>query len=100
MDHSNSILFNPFCTNGFLLLVCYNKLGIVYCISRGVSGYNSQMKLYYFLRGSFFVLANDVHVDPDEMPHDAAFHLGLHCFRMYLFKILTHLAYRANGNKL
>ena len=24
--------------------------------------------------------------DPDEMKHDAAFHLGLHCFSKYLFR--------------
>ena len=28
-----------------------------------------------------FVLANSV--DPDEMPHYAAFHLGLHCLSKY-----------------
>ena len=27
----------------------------------------------------FFILANSAY--PDEMPHNAAFHLGLHCFR-------------------
>ena len=31
-----------------------------------------------------FVLAYSV--DPDEMPHNAAFHLGLHCLLKYLFK--------------
>ena len=31
-----------------------------------------------------FVLANTV--DPDEMPHDAAFHLGLHCLPKYAFR--------------
>ena len=25
-------------------------------------------------------------VDPDEMPHKAAFHLGLHCFPKYPFR--------------
>ena len=30
-----------------------------------------------------FVLANSI--DPDEMPHYAAFHLGLHCLPMYPF---------------
>ena len=30
-----------------------------------------------------FVLANSV--DPDEMTHYAAFHLGLHCFQKYSF---------------
>ena len=31
-----------------------------------------------------FVLANSV--DPDEMPHDAAFHLGLHRLSKYPFR--------------
>ena len=30
-----------------------------------------------------FVLANSA--DPDEMPHYAAFHLGLHCLPKYMF---------------
>ena len=29
-------------------------------------------------------LANSV--DPDEMPHNAAFHLGLHCLQKYAFR--------------
>ena len=31
-----------------------------------------------------FVLANGA--DPDEMPHNAAFHQGLHCLPKYLFR--------------
>ena len=31
----------------------------------------------------FFILANSE--DPNEMPHDAAFHLGLHCLPKYMF---------------
>ena len=31
-----------------------------------------------------FVLANSA--DPDEMPHYAAFHLGLHCWPKYPFR--------------
>ena len=30
------------------------------------------------------VLANSL--DPDKMPHDAAFHLGLHCLPKYAFR--------------
>ena len=31
-----------------------------------------------------FVLANSA--DPDEMPHNATFHLGLHCLSKYLLR--------------
>ena len=31
-----------------------------------------------------FIFANSV--DPDEMPHYAAFHLGLHCLPKYTFR--------------
>ena len=31
-----------------------------------------------------FILAN--RVDPDEMPHNVAFHLGLHCLPKYAFR--------------
>ena len=34
-----------------------------------------------------FTLTNNV--DPDEMPHNAAFHLGFHCLSQYLFKGFT-----------
>ena len=32
-----------------------------------------------------FVLANSA--EPDEMPHHAAFHLGLYCLPKYLFRV-------------
>ena len=31
-----------------------------------------------------FIFANSA--DPDEMPHHAPFHLGLHCLQEYLFR--------------
>ena len=33
-----------------------------------------------------FTITNSL--DPDEMPHTAAFHLGLHCLPKYLYMIL------------
>ena len=33
----------------------------------------------------FLILAN--RIDPDEMQHYAAFHLGLHCLPKYLFRV-------------
>ena len=34
--------------------------------------------IVYLSQKIYFLLANSA--DPNEMPHDAAFHLGLHCF--------------------
>ena len=53
-----------------------NKLGIVHCTYLGVSGYNCKLKI-------IFTFTNGV--DPDEMQHYAAFHLGLHCLQKYSF---------------
>ena len=36
-----------------------------------------------------FTLTNSV--DPDEMPHYAAFHLGLHCLSKYPFRGLQYI---------
>ena len=41
-------------------------------------------KYSIFMSRSFFALTNSV--DPDEMPHYAAFHLGLHCLPKYPFR--------------
>ena len=63
----------------FSLLGWYNKLGIVHCTYLGVSGYNLKKKSCIL-----FTFTNSV--DPDEMQHYAAFHLGLHCLQKYLFR--------------
>ena len=62
--------FYPLYTEGFFLLVWYNKLRIVHCRYRMVSGYNFEKRLY-FLSGDLF---------------NAAFHLGLHCLQKYWFR--------------
>ena len=59
------------CTNGFVLLVWYNKLGLVHCIYRRDTSYNFQIKLYFILWRSLFVTANSE--NPDEMQHYADF---------------------------
>ena len=41
-----------------------------------MSGYNLKKKYCIFCLKIFFTITNSV--DPDEMQHDAAFHLGLH----------------------
>ena len=49
---------------------------MVHNIYQGVTGYSSQIKFYFFVDG-MVDLTNST--DPDEMLHDAAFHLGFHC---------------------
>ena len=53
-----------------------DKLGIVYCIYQGVSGYNFKKILYSFVWRAVLPF-NTKSIDPDEMQHYAAFHLGL-----------------------
>ena len=43
----------------------------------------SKNTIVFFSLKIIFVLANSV--DPDEMPHYAAFYLGLHCLPKYAF---------------
>ena len=68
------------------------ELSILYL--KGVAGQNFYKVVYFFLWRLFFffvfffffffcILANSA--DPDEMPPNAAFHLGLHCLPKYLF---------------
>ena len=47
--------FNPLSTNGFFLLGQYSILKMVFCIYRGVRGYNFQIKLFFF----FFCLSKE-----------------------------------------
>ena len=75
---------NPLYTNGFFFLVLYNKLGIDHYTYQGVSCYDFQNNFIFCLKIFFFILTNSV--DPDEMPHYAAFHLGLHCMPKYPFR--------------
>ena len=44
----------------------------------------TQKKIVFFWLKIFFTLTNSV--NPDEMQHTAAFHLGLHCLQMYSFR--------------
>ena len=82
---SITLFFNPlYTTNRLFLLVRYNKLGIVHCTFLWVSGYNLK-KIVLFCLKIFFTFTNSV--DPDEMQHYAAFHMGLHCLQKYLFRV-------------
>ena len=49
---------------------------MVYCVYIGIPGHNF-FKYLNFLSEDLFKLTHSV--DPNEMPHYAAFHLGLHC---------------------
>ena len=50
---------------------------------QGVTDYHFQIKMVSLK--ITFVLTNSV--DPDEMPHYTAFHLGLHCLPKYMFRV-------------
>ena len=67
-------------TNGIYHTATYNKVGMVYLY---IEGSQVIVKKNLFLK-MYFVLANSA--DPDEMPHDVAFHLGLHCLPSNLFR--------------
>ena len=64
--------------------VLFNKVGMVHCIYWGVMGYNFHIKNLFLSLKIVFVIANSV--DPDEMPHYTAFHLGLHCLPKNAFR--------------
>ena len=49
----------------------------------GVTDYNFQKYIVFLSLQVDYVLANSA--DPDEMPHYAAFHVGLYCLPKYLF---------------
>ena len=82
---------NPLCTNRFFLLVWYNKLWMVHFIYQRITCYNFQIKIVFLSLYMILVLANSE--EPDEMPHYAAFHLGLHCLPSRHLGI-TFLAHR------
>ena len=77
-----SLTINLLYTDGFFLLICHSKFGIVHYTYLGVSDFN--FKRLYSLFKDHFTLTNNV--DPDEMQHYAAFHLGLHCLQKYSFR--------------
>ena len=55
------------------------------CMNGGVTGYNFLLK---FLSLKIVIaLANSV--GPDEMLHNAAFHLGLHCLPKYVLGVTS-----------
>ena len=69
--------------NPFIIMNSSNKLGIAHYTYLGVSGYDFFQKYCSLLSGDLFYLYS---VDPDEMQHYAAFHLGLQCLQQYSFR--------------
>ena len=59
------------------------NLGLSIVSYLGVSGYNKKKSVFCCLK-ILITLTNSI--DPDEMPHYAAFHLGLHCLQKYRFR--------------
>ena len=68
----------------FLITNTYNKGGIIHYIFKGVTGRTFPND--YELQSSEMVFTIANIAGPDEMPHIAAFHLGLHCLPKYLFR--------------
>ena len=54
---------------------------MVHCVYLGVTGYVFQQNIVSLSLKMDLVLANSA--DPDEMQHDAAFYLSLHCLSKY-----------------
>ena len=59
---------------------------MAYCTYRGVTGYNFQIKSLFLSLKIVFALKQIASVKPDEMPHYAVFHLGLHCLPKYTYR--------------
>ena len=57
---------------------------MVHCKYFGVIMYKFPNCMIFLSLKIDFVLANNAY--PDEMPHNAAFHLGLHCLPKYSFR--------------
>ena len=80
----SKIKVNPFQTNGIIHKAIYNiTSGWSIEYIEGSQVIISEIFCIFSLKIDF-ALANSI--DPDEMPHNAAFHLGLHCLHKYLLR--------------
>ena len=79
-----SAQFNPLYTNGFLLLVCYDKPGIVRCTYLGPGCQVLIKNIVFCSLKISSTLINSV--DADEIQHYASFHLSLHSLQEYSFR--------------
>ena len=76
--------FNLFRTNGISHRASYNKVRMIYWVYCGYTCYNFPKNIVFLSMKIYFDFANSA--DPDEMPHDAAFHLDIHCLSKYPFR--------------
>ena len=84
-DPANVLMvLNPFQTNGIFHKPENNEVRLVQCINWGVTGYDSRTNIVFPSQKMDFALAEVE--DPDEMPHHAAFHLGLYHLPKFLFR--------------
>ena len=79
-----SIFINPLYTNGLFPLIRYNKVGIVHSIYIECQVIIFKNNVFFFCLKILFTLTNSV--DPDEMQHYAAFHLGRLWLPKYWFR--------------
>ena len=62
----------------------FSIFGIAQRTYLGLPGYKLKKKDFFYCMKIIFTFTNSV--DPDEMQHYAAFHLGLNCLQKYLFR--------------
>ena len=68
---------NPFRTNGISHRATNNEVKMIQCMYEEAQIIICKRKNAVLSLNINFILAKST--DPDEMPHCAAFHLGLHC---------------------
>ena len=73
------MVFKPFHSDGFSIHIDTINMDLSILFFRG---HRSEFQ-HISVPEDFFILANSA--NPDEMPHYAAFHQGLHCLPKYLF---------------
>ena len=64
------------------------QINMKHLLHRGVIGCHFTIKIAFLSMKIVFVLANST--DPDEMWHNAQFHLGQHCLSKYAFMSLSY----------
>ena len=73
---------------GFLFQIHAIRMGL--CIKYFRGSHRLKFPNYDVFLSLMIVLTSAKSVEPDEMPHYAAFHLGLHCLPKYRFRRFKH----------